>query len=176
MGTIGSANKIVGQLCDGFAPMLTTILHEKASEAEVCIREQLSSGQDGDGRLLRPTYLEDPWFNSPEAGSWRGGADRYMAWKREITPPYDSSWLGIPRRPVDTPNLFIDGTFHRSIRAMPVDKGVRISSQHCEFAPELEMKYGTNIYKMGWWSKKYFVEQYIRRGIEDYFKRFSVKK
>ena len=173
MANVKEINGKVERMCAGFEGMLTDVLHKNAVEAEVCVREQLGAGVDGDDHVLRPSYLEDPWFDSPEAGSWRGGARRYMAWKMEITPPYDSSFLGITRRAPETPNLLIDGTFYRSIRATVIEKGLRIGSQGCDFAGDIEGKYGQQIYKIGRWSRKYFLEQYVIPGIEAYFRRIG---
>lgn len=64
-------------------------------------REQMLSGRTSEGTLITPSYSEDPYFNSKEA------AMRYAQWKSRISPH--------PDRPIDTPNLFINGKYHASI-------------------------------------------------------------
>jgi len=66
-------------------------------------REQMLEGRGIDGEYIRPFYSENPYFKTPEA------AKRYAAWKKRITPN--------DKRPEDVPNLFVDGTLHRSLFA-----------------------------------------------------------
>ena len=48
------------------------------------IQAQMSAGVNGNDQPLRPTYLSDPWFNTEEAGNWKGKAKAYMLWKKNI--------------------------------------------------------------------------------------------
>lgn len=66
-------------------------------------RNQLLSGLDRDGEYIRPFYSENPWFKDKKA------ALRYAKWKASIFPD-----MG---RPLDVPNLYITGRFHRSLFA-----------------------------------------------------------
>lgn len=66
-------------------------------------RHQMLEGRGVDGEFIKPGYSENPYFKTPEAGL------RYGRWKQKITPN--------PQRPVDTPNLIINGFFHKSIYA-----------------------------------------------------------
>lgn len=65
-------------------------------------REQLLEGKRRDGKDITPSYLDDPYFKS------RASAARYSAWKDKITPN--------PLRKSGTPNLFITGLHHRTIK------------------------------------------------------------
>lgn len=64
-------------------------------------QEQLLEGKLSSGEDITPTYFDDPYFKTPEA------AKKYSDWKDKITPN--------PKRKSGTPNLFIIGTFHRSL-------------------------------------------------------------
>src|SRR6185437_364222 len=66
-------------------------------------REQMLEGRGVDGEYIRPFYSENPFFKKP------GAAQRYAEWKQKITPN--------AKRPLDVPNLFINGKFHDSLSA-----------------------------------------------------------
>lgn len=60
-------------------------------------KEQLFEGIGADGEYIRPFYSEDPYFKSAES------AAKYARYKQKITPN--------PVRPIDVPNLFINGKY-----------------------------------------------------------------
>jgi hypothetical protein len=175
MANIIEAEKNVNALVEGFEPMIRNIMAAQKKEVQIYITEQLYSGINGNDKPLRPTYLNDPYFKSRESGKWYKNARGYMMWKEGITPPYASSWLGIPRRSLDTPNLIIRGDFHNSITAVPFDKGLRIESVGVSFSDDIERKYGQAIYRVGSYARRYFIEKYVKKGIEDYFRKFGVE-
>lgn len=172
MANIIEAEKNFNALVEGFESMIRNIMAAQKKEIQIYITEQLYSGINGNDKPLRPTYLNDPYFKSRESGKWYKNARGYMMWKEGITPPYASSWLGIPRRSPDTPNLIIKGDFHNSITAVPFDKGLRIGSVGISFSDDIERKYGQAIYRVGSYARKYFIEKYVKKGIEDYFRKF----
>lgn len=174
MANIIDAEKNFRMFVDGFEPMIRGIMHAQKKEVQVYITEQLYSGRNGNDKPLRPTYLNDPYFDSPESGGWYKNAKGYMRWKERKTPPYASSLLGIPRRSADTPNLIIRGNFHDSITATPIDKGLRIESVGVSFSGDIEKKYGQAIYKVGSLARRYFFEQYVKQGVADYFRQFGL--
>lgn len=175
MANIIEAEKNVNALVEGFESMIRNIMAAQKKEVQIYITEQLYSGVNGNDKPLRPTYLNDPYFKSRESGKWYKNARGYMMWKEGITPPYASSWLGIPRRSPDTPNLIIRGDFHNSITAVPFDKGLRIESVGVSFSDDIERKYGQAIYRVGSYARRYFIEKYVKKGIEDYFRKFGVE-
>ncbi len=80
------------------------IMQQHEQELADYNRMQLYKGLDADGNFLSPKYSEDPFFKSKES------AARYAQWKKDITPD--------PDRPLDVPNLFINGYYHFSIIAV----------------------------------------------------------
>lgn len=174
MANIIDAEKAVKQFVEGFEPMIRGVMVAQKKEIQVYITEQLYSGVNGNDKPLRPTYINDPYFKTKESGNWYKNAKGYMQWKKSITPPYASSWLGIPRRSPDTPNLIIRGDFHDSITATPINKGLRIGSEGISFSSDIEKKYGQAIYRVGSYARKYFIEKYIKKGIENYFRKFGL--
>lgn len=157
----------------GLVPMLEKLLHENKNMFEAYIREQLNAGINGNDKPLRPTYLNDPYFNTKEAGSFYKNARRYMKWKEEIRPPYDVTLFGIRRSP-ETPNLIIRGDFHDSITAVPIDKGLRIESRGVSLSNDIEQKYGQAIYRFSSYARRHFMENFIKKGLEDYFRKFGL--
>lgn len=73
------------------------IVTENAGDLVKLQKEQLSEGRGIDGEFIRPLYSENPYFKTPEA------AMRYAKYKQKITPN--------PLRPLDVPNLFINGRY-----------------------------------------------------------------
>ena len=157
----------------GFEPMLKKMLSDNTGMFEEYIRTQLNAGINGNDKPLRPTYLNDPWFKRKESGSWFMKARKYMKWKEEITPPCNVTWFGIRRSP-ETPNLLIRGDFHDSIRAIPGDGGLRIGSEGVDFSTDIEQKYGQDIYRLSSYARKHFFEEFVKKGLNDYFRKFGL--
>lgn len=158
---------IIHRVADGFEENCARCLDDNKGVVLQAVREQLYSGQNSEGGHLSPTYDNDPFFD--EEGWWYHRAYAYKAWKREITPPVAGTMLGLPPRPDDVPNLFIDGTFYAEINArrngnaLLVDPG----SGH---GPEILAKYGDNILKMGPDAKEYFNMYYMIPSIENFLR------
>lgn len=167
MATIKGASETFARLNAGFPPMLTQLIQANGMELGGYVREQLWSGLDGDEKELRPTYLTDPYFKERYGSAWRIMAERYADWKMEITPP-SSGLLGFRPRDRIVPNLFIDGTFHRSIMPRNIDGGITFSSQ-VGFATEIEQKYHDTIYKVSRTARKRFLDDFVRVAIRNYF-------
>lgn len=167
MATIKGASDTFQRLNAGFPPMLTQLIQANGMELGGYVREQLWSGLDGDEKELRPTYLTDPYFKERYGSAWRLMAERYADWKMEITPP-SSGRLGFRPRSREVPNLFIDGTFHRSIMPRNIDGGITFSSQ-VGFATEIEQKYHDTIYKVSRTARKRFLDDFVRGAIRTYF-------
>lgn len=167
MATIKGASETFARLNAGFPPMLTQLIQANGMELGGYVREQLWSGLDGDEKELRPTYLTDPYFKERYGSAWRIMAERYADWKMEITPP-SSGRLGFRPRDRVVPNLFIDGTFHRSITPRNIDGGITFSSQ-VGFATEIEQKYHDTIYKVSRTARKRFLDDFVRGAIRNYF-------
>lgn len=86
-----------------FGQELQTIVEDNTDEIVELQRQQMLEGRGVDGEYIRPFYSENPFFKKP------GAAERYALWKQKITPNAN--------RPLDVPNLFVDGTFHDSLFA-----------------------------------------------------------
>ena len=154
--TIADMRAKVQRIKEGIEPEVLQCMDTNANEMAVSVREQLYSGIDGDGRPLSPSYSSDPWFTNRRAGFYDVEyemwipcymhPERYVAWKEHITPPMPSQRLGLPARDIDTPNLFIVGTFHGSISARGTSRGVEIFTFGWDEGPAVERKYGSQIF------------------------------
>ena len=167
MATIAQAQERLAAFASGLAPMLEEEISRNGDFFERAVREQLESGLDGDEKELRPNYLSDPYFKT------RAAAVAYMRWKERITPPRQSS-LGLRPRPAKVPNLRITGFYHMSIRALPVEGGVRIASGGVDFAKGIEQKYGSGIYKVGRTARRQFFQKHVRKALRSYYKRHGL--
>lgn len=96
-------------------------------------RDQLYDGKNRLGQDITPGYLDDPYFKTKES------AQRYSDWKDTITPN--------PDRTKGIPNLYIVGTYHKSIK---IDvSGLSIVYTATFRGEDIERKYGENIYGLG---------------------------
>lgn len=169
--TIGEAADAFDAFANGFEGVVMEVMGSHKGEIVGIIQKQLYSGVRGDDTPLRPTYLEDPWFNTEEAGHWKGKAKGYMLWKKNITPPEPSpSWLGYPARSVGTPNLFITGKFYDSLRAQLFDDKIVFTTEGTPFGDDVVQKYGTDILMVGQKGVNHIVQTWVKPRLESYFK------
>ena len=156
--TIAEMRERIAKARAEFEPTVARCMAENKHEMVDSVREQLYSGIDGRGAALQPSYSQDPWFSQRWAGYYDDEAERwvscfmhperYIEWKRRITPPVPGERLGLPARGEDQPNLFIDGTFHRSIGARATEKGVELFTDGWDSGPLVERKYGSQIFAL----------------------------
>lgn len=170
--------EIINKIADGLEESCMQCLADNSGEVVKVIREQLSSGIDGDGTHLSPTYLDDPylvnrdkpWFHKDEDnGKVYIGPQGYLDWKKDITPPRKGDVLGLPPRPEAVPNLFIDGTFHRGIHATRKDMSLMIDPGD-ENGPDIVRKYGDNILDMSQQAMEWFNANFMIPAIASFFK------
>lgn len=131
------------------------------------ITEQMYSGLKGDGTYITPSYDDDPFFEEP--GMWFHGSERYKAWKGEITPPVSSTLLGLPPRPYDVPNLFINGKFYSEIYSVSGDKQIEIRVMESGDGPSILGKYGDELFDICGTAVKYFNEKYLLPHLQEFF-------
>lgn len=172
MGTIKEVQERFSRFASGFTDAVLDAMEESSPIVVETIHEQLASGLDGDEQPLRPTYTNDPWFNSEAAGSWKGKGKQYMKWKAKITPPA-RSWLGFPERDKDTPNLYIIGMFYASIKAKRVSTGLQIES-NIPLGKDIEGKYGSIILRPGKTARGYLVKYHIKPALMDYYRKWGL--
>lgn len=119
-------------------------------------REQMYDGKTNQGVDIRPSYLEDPYF---EGDLQR--AQAYSDWKDDITPN--------PRRNPGTPNLFINGFYYSSITVTVLPDTIVFKSRWAE-GDDIERKF-KNIYGLGGNIKVIYLRDYIspvlKQRIED---------
>lgn len=154
-------------------------MDDNKREMVVSVREQLYSGIDGRGAPLFPSYSHDPYFLNHNAGYFDEVGDhwvscymhpeRYIDWKMRITPPVASGRLGLPARSIDQPNLFIFGTFHSSIDARAVSNGVEIFTFGWDGGPQVERKYGSQIFALSSPAVAHFNTNYLMPWLRRWF-------
>lgn len=163
---VEEAAKIIINITDGFKEAVITCLEENSDVVITAVTEQLYCGKDGEGEYLEPTYDNDPFFN--EKGPWQHRSEAYKQWKQMITPPGISRMLGLEPRPVEVPNLCIDGTFYSQITASRRGDELYIDPGNGN-GPEIVEKYGEQILELGPTAVRYFNEEYLMPHLEGFF-------
>lgn len=166
---------------DGIQPEILRCMDSNRLEMVEDVREQLYSGIDGRGAPLSPSYSQDPYFRERRAGYFDHEADqwvscfmhpeRYIAWKRRITPPVAGERLSLPARSDDVPNLFIIGTFHGSIKAEASTRGVQIFTSGWDEGPMVERKYGSQIFALSDPAVGHFNENHLWPWLRQWYER-----
>lgn len=147
------------------------IIQKHKTDLVELVKDQLYSGLNGRDKPLRPTYSTDPFFNTPEAGHWKGRAKAYAKWKMLETPP-ESSSIGHPPRDYNTPNLTIKNVFYDSIAATNIKEGVSIGS-NTSLGKDIESKYGSIVFGIGDYSKEYFINHIFRPYWKDFINKYK---
>ncbi len=169
---------IIGRIADGFEDACMDCLADNSGTVLDSVREQLYAGMDGQGNHLSPTYLDDPYLvnrSKPwlhidnDSGKIYIGPQGYLDWKMDITPPKVGEMLGLPPRPEAVPNLFIDGTFHRQIRAARKGNALEIDAGG-ENSADIIGKYGDRILGLGEDAVGYFNANLMLPAIDAFFK------
>jgi hypothetical protein len=104
-------------------------------------------GKRRDGKDISPSYFEDPWFKSIES------ATAYSEWKDRITPN--------TKRKKGVPNLFIVGTFHKSITLDISGDSIKFHSSFPE-AADIERKFTGMIYSLNVEKRTEYVREFLR--------------
>ncbi|MDE5976544.1 MAG: hypothetical protein K2G69_08345 [Muribaculaceae bacterium] len=170
---IGEVDNIIKRLAEGFEEACLRCLQDNSSQLPMLIREQLWSGVDGNGEYLSPNYDNDPffsqryWYHTMDDVLYEGSSG-YKAWKLKITPPERGDILGLPARPENIPNLFIDGTFHASIKSRTVTGGVEIFTDS-RSGGDIVGKYGSQIFNLTEEAVVWFNESFMRPAIAAFF-------
>lgn len=164
---IDEVANIIHKIADGFKEACVKCLDDNRGIVIRAVTEQLYSGQNGEGGFLSPTYDNDPFFEEP--GAWHHRSADYKKWKYNITPPVAGTMLGLPPRPDDVPNLYINGKFYSEIIAVRKGDSLEVSPGGGN-GPSIVAKYGDNILNMGPSAIEYFNITYMLPAIDSFFK------
>lgn len=127
-------------------PAILRALSYTTKEYEDLLREQMRHGKGSDGEDLKPGYLQDPFFKTPES------AMRYAVWKQKTSPSIGRNF--------NAPNLYIVGYYHKSLKVFVMDDGLSIDS-FAAFGESINKKYGGKATVLGGdYRKEYIYEDF----------------
>lgn len=175
MGDTRAIDKLI-ELAKGIKPMLVHEMDFNRNLIKELVHQQLMAGRNGNDNQLRPTYDSDPYFKNGETGSKKKRkrsakekAVKYKNWKTSITPPKE--YLGYSPREKGTPNLFITGAYHDSIKpVMQGDTVVIISDGSFPDAGDIMNKYGKIHLGLGTNARKLMYEKVFLPALDRYLK------
>lgn len=157
---------VIHRIVAGFEENVLRCLEAQSDDIVAVIREQIYSGQNGEGEHLSPTYDADPYFE--EKGPWYHRAQSYKEWKNKITPPCSSTLIDLPPRPDNVPNLYIDGTFFSEITATLRGDMLYVDPGNGN-GPAIVAKYGDSLLNIGDSAVGYFNREFLWPAIESFF-------
>lgn len=167
MATIDEMQEILHKINTGIELRIIETMEDHTDVIVNSICEQLYSGLDGKGQYLNPTYADDPYFDEP--GVWQGRRKQYELWKAEITPPVAGNMLGLPARPLEVPNLFINGKFYSEIFAYRDNLQINVEPEGSGDGPGIVEKWGDDIMRMGAEAVGHFNDSFTSPAIEDFY-------
>lgn len=174
MSTIDIVSDSVKKLVHGFEDEVKHCLVDNIPVIEGYIRNQLFHGIDGSGKQISPSYLNDPFFKSATSGRWKNNAKGYMFFKNHvILHPSYPNYLNLPPKNKQTPDLYIRGDFHRSIKAKEIQNGIEIGSEGLSFSGSIEKKYGNLIYALSPRAKEIFIQTKLMPRLISYVNKFK---
>lgn len=169
---IEEVSGIIHKIAVGLAPACAQCLDVNKGIVLDAVREQIYSGLDGDGQHLSPTYDDDPYFE--EEGFWFHRSNDYKSWKHSITPPEAGLMLGLPPRPENVPNLFINGKFFSEITAtLSGDK--LVIDPGANNGPSIVAKYGDRMLHIGETAVGFFNDTCMLPAIEELYEKSGYK-
>lgn len=174
MATVEEVFDVIDKIATQFEEQVVLCMVENKHTMVMAVCEQLYSGLDGDGDYLNPNYLNDPFFK--EEGFWHNRAEDYQAWKNAITPPMSSSMLGLPPRPDNVPNLFINGKFYSEIYAERRDMELNIDVNGSGDGPSIVSKWGNEILNIGITAIQYFNEEKLIPHLKEFYEQCGYKR
>lgn len=109
-------------------------LNELSDEIVELQKDQLYSGLDADGKLLKISYYEDPYFKSQTA------ADKYARFKSKNYARNHND--AFPEKPYDIPDLVVNGRLFYNFIKSYSSNGKLIIEANSPIYSQLEAKYG----------------------------------
>ena len=177
MATIFDIASKVEKLNDRFNNTILETLKDSKPLIKSMIQDQLMAGIDENGKDLKPSYLDDPYFRenakSEKQALWK--ARTYMEWKEKLYPPRSTLLLGLLARDVVTPNLIITGPYHQSITPTITSDSIKIQSVGFYAGDEIEKKYGKKILGLTKEARTHLVEYKLKPAIAKLLKEVGLK-
>jgi hypothetical protein len=138
-------------------------------------RDQLLQGRDADGKVLKPGYLQDPYFDSEESGRWFHRARSYLKMKIGLEAAHRGrmrfgSVELFPDKNKNTPNLIITGPFQDSMFIRVTKESYTIGSTYKD-EDDISAKYKDRVFGIAPKTKWYYYFAYIRQVIEKLYKK-----
>jgi hypothetical protein len=129
--------------------------------------DQMLYGRDADGKLLSPTYLNDPYFNDRKNPGL--AAEQYMNMKIALEPEHRQRLysMGIqlfPEKPEDVPNLLVNGNWFMNLLFIGVSGDSYTLGSNGRVSADIEAKYG-KVFGLAPVSKAYYWNGFLRQAL-----------
>lgn len=125
-------------------------------------RDQMLLGRDAEGKVLSPTYLDDPYFTSPDK------AERYAHMKYKLESEHRAMIEHpslYPDKDKNTPNLIVTGVFQSGM-FINVGSGTFTIGSTYKDSNDIESKYRGLVFGLSPESKEYFYNHYLKERLK----------
>lgn len=129
-------------------------------------RDQMLLGRDAEGNVLTPSYLEDPYFDTPEQ------AVTYAAMKQRLEAEHKARIENptiYPDKDRNTPNLIVTGPFQDNMFVLAEGDSFLLGSTYPD-TPDIDSKYGGCVFGIAPASRDFFYRQYLRPALMNFLK------
>lgn len=155
---IGQFRNLTGVI-NSVPEMVDNIVSENKDVLLFLNRDQMLLGRDADGNILSPSYLQDPYFKTPEA------AKNYANMKYNLEPVHNSlisnNTLLFPAKGRITPNLIVTGLFQDHLYITTGGGKYDIGSTYID-SSDIDRKYKGKVFGLAPQSRNYFWLEYIK--------------
>jgi hypothetical protein len=167
---MGTIKQVYEKFTAAYNAIPETISNTVAQTPDVLLdlnRDQLLQGRDADGKLLSPTYTNDPYFSTPERGESYSKMKHLMKVEHRSRMTYAELY---GEKPTDVPNLIITGPFHAGFFIRTSRDSYTIGSGYRD-AAEISAKYHDRVYGLAPKSKEFYYRGFIRPAIVGLYKK-----
>lgn len=120
-------------------------------------KDQMLLGRNTEGKPIRPTYLNDPYFKTKKQ------AKAYAEQKKKLESKHNARIENptlYPPKSVNTPNLIVTGPFQDSMFITTGNSSFLIGSSYMD-SDDIEKKYHNLVFGLSPESKAFFYKHYI---------------
>lgn len=148
----------ISEVLNNMEEIVSEVTMVNSEELVSLNRDQMLYGRDAEGNEFTPSYLNDPYFKTPEK------AKKYAEYKEKLLDRHNAliEHPGLfPEKNLNTPNLIVTGPFQDALYIDTGEKTYTIGSKYSQ-GSAINDKYNNKVFGHSDAAKNYFFNYYIR--------------